>query len=61
VSPFDGIDITYHLVELFSFSFTRVMPGKYNLKASHASWSFENVSKKQGRKKKVKSTAPMGQ
>jgi len=52
VSPFDGIDITYHLVELFSFSFTRVMPGKYNLKASHASWSFENVSKSRVGKKK---------
>lgn len=25
------------------FSFARVMPGKYNLKASHASWSFENA------------------
>ena len=40
------IDIL-HLVELFSFSFARVMPGKYNLKASHASWSFETVSTKE--------------
>lgn len=28
----------------FSFSFGGVMPGTYHVKASHASWSFENVS-----------------
>ena len=44
-STSDSIDIV-HLVELLSFSFAHVMPGKYNLKASHASWSFENVSTK---------------
>ena len=27
-----------------SFSFSQVMPGKYHVKASHSSWTFENVS-----------------